>query len=400
MTGERTRLGSRAGLPEPDYRARVAAAREEAERNGHHEPDDDPDRLNSLASSGEGGTRGRVVLTAASSFRLRRVRWLWDERLAIGTLALLAGPEGLGKSTMGYWVTARITRGELPGERIGHPQGVIVCATEDSWEHTIVPRLLAADADLRRVFRVEVHVDELAGGLTLPADIPGVEQAAYDVDAALLLLDPLMSRLSAKLDTHRDGEVRRALEPLGAMLDRAELTALGLIHHNKGGSTNPLDLVMASKAFTAVARSVHTTIRDPDDETGRRRLFGTPKNNLGRDDLPTLSYTVETFVYDTDDGPGSTGQIVWGDEVEGSISDHLRRADESAEVRNALSDAVEWLARYMADKGPTVPSEIVKADAAANGIKVRTLHRARSRLRLEVDSTTTWPRQTFWTLPA
>ena len=51
---------------------------------------------------------------------------------------------------------------------------------------------------------------------------------------------------------------------------------------------------MASKAFTAVARSVHTVMTDPDDDTGRRRLFGTPKNNLGRNDLPTLSFVIES----------------------------------------------------------------------------------------------------------
>ena len=91
----------------------------------------------------------------------------------------------------------------------------------------------------------------------------------------MLLLDPLMSRISHRLDTHRDAEVRPALEPLSALANRAHLTVLGIIHHNKSGSTNPLQVIMGSRASTAVARSVHTVILDPDDETSKRRLFGT-----------------------------------------------------------------------------------------------------------------------------
>jgi hypothetical protein len=235
----------------------------------------------------------RLVLTPASEIRVRRTDWLWAGRIALGTLSLLAGPEGLGKSTLSYEITARITQGTLPEKHFGTPRSVLVCASEDSWEHTIVPRLIAAAADLTRVFRIDVvDADDIHVGLNLPRDVAAIEQVAKDTGAALLLLDPLMSRLSDTLDTHRDGDVRRALEPLVAIADRTSMAILGLIHHNKSGSSDPLTLVMASKAFTAVARSVHTVVADPDDETGGRRLFGTPKNNLGRSDMPTLSFTI------------------------------------------------------------------------------------------------------------
>jgi hypothetical protein len=66
---------------------------------------------------------------------------------------------------------------------------------------------------------------------------------------------------------------------------------------------------MASKASTAVARAVSVVVPDPDDESGRRRLFGTPKNNLGRDDLPSLGFTIESATVDTDDGPSSVARV-------------------------------------------------------------------------------------------
>jgi hypothetical protein len=97
----------------------------------------------------------RVLLTPASEIKARRVWWLWDARLAIGTLALLAGREGLGKSILAYTLAAMITRGELPGEHFGASRAVLVAATEDSWSQTIVPRLIAAGADLALVFKIE-----------------------------------------------------------------------------------------------------------------------------------------------------------------------------------------------------------------------------------------------------
>ena len=113
---------------------------------------------------------------------------------------------------------------------------------------------MAAGADLSLVYRVEVvTTDDLHFGLSLPRDLLELQQVADEVGAALPLLDPLMSRLSDSLDTHRDGDVRRALEPLVALAARADLAVLGLIHHNKSASTDPLQLVMGSKAFTAVA---------------------------------------------------------------------------------------------------------------------------------------------------
>jgi hypothetical protein len=47
--------------------------------------------------------------------------------------------------------------------------------------------------------------------------------------------------------------VQLALEQMVAMADENGLSVLGLIHHNKSRSPDPLQVVMASKAFPAVA---------------------------------------------------------------------------------------------------------------------------------------------------
>ena len=105
----------------------------------------------------------QIVFTPASSISMRPTRWLWNEdggRIPAGEITLTAGPGGVGKSTFHAWLIAKITTGTLPGIHFGKPASCIIAAQEDSWAQTIVPRLVAAGADLDRVYRVDVVESE------------------------------------------------------------------------------------------------------------------------------------------------------------------------------------------------------------------------------------------------
>jgi hypothetical protein len=227
-----------------------------------------------------------------------------------------------------------------------------------------------------------------------------MRNVAREVDAVLLILDPLLSRVDDRLDTHKDADVRRALEPLVAAADMANLAVLGLIHHNKSGSTDPLQVIMGSKAFAAVARSVHTVIYDPDDDSKTRRLFGTPKNNLGRSDLPTFSFTIESVAVPVDDGNDLawTGQLVWGEASAHSIHDAMERAAESSEQKSAASEAQQWREDYLTRKNDVAESGEIKKAAHAAGHTERSIRTARTRLKVEI-SKHGYQGQTWWSLP-
>jgi hypothetical protein len=345
-------------------------------------------------------TGRRLHLTPASQVKMRPVHWLWEGRVPLGCLTLLGGREGLGKSTLAYQLTADITKGTLVGTYFGKPKAVIVAATEDSWEHTIAPRLTAAGADMDKVFRVDVVTDEgLATSLTLPVDLLALEQAVKEVDAALILLDPLISRLAAKLDTHKDAEVRIGLEPVTSLADRCRAAVIGLIHVNKGASTDPLTLLMGSRAFAAVARAVLFVMTDPDDETGNTRLMGVPKNNLGRTDLPTLAFMIESVhVATTEEGEVWTSRIDWKGESSRTIHDAMEASGEGSETRTATAEAVGWLEDYLMSVGGSDASAEVKKHGAKVGHAHRTLERAAGRLKVDI-TTSGYPRRSYWTLP-
>jgi hypothetical protein len=346
-----------------------------------------------------GGVR-RVMARAASGIEPERVRWLWDGRLPLGALSLLGGREGIGKSTCAYQIAADITRGTLAGEFYGVPRAVAVAATEDSWPHTVVPRLMAAGADLDKVFRVDAQTaQDVETGLVLPEDLIGLKTMLTELGAVLLLLDPLMSRLAASLDTHKDSEVRQALEPLVKVAQDCDVSVLGIIHVNKSNSTDPLNSLMGSRAFAAVARSVLFCMVDPDDETEERRLLGLPKNNLGRTDLPTLAFRIKNkFVAHTDDGDVWTGAMEWLGEIQRSMRSLIETSQLNSEDRTAKTEAMVWLNERLTAAGGQVDSATATSEGKKAGHSLSSIKRARKELGI-VAVGYGFPRQTVWKLP-
>lgn len=376
------------------FRAKLDAVRAAQEEDREPAPAPVPSVGTAPAS---GRANRKLRLTAASEIKMRPVLWAWAGRLALSTLALLAGREGVGKTLLAYTVAAAMTKGTLEGVFFGTPKPVIVCATEDSWEHTIVPRLMAAGANLDLVYRVDAMTT--AGtecAMSLPVDLAELEAVVADIGAALVILDPLLSRLASTLDTHKDAEVRQALEPLAKFADASRCTVLGLIHVNKSTGGDLLTSVMASRAFTAVARTVLFVVRDADDE--RRRLVGVAKNNLGRVDLPALMFTVqEVKVADSPEGAVMTGQLAWAGVSSRTITEAAEAAAETAVHRTATSEAAGWLHDYLISQDGTAASADIKREGWKEGHSEDALQRARVKLGLESKSAG-FPKRTHWSL--
>ncbi|WP_200210894.1 AAA family ATPase [Micromonospora coerulea] len=327
-------------------------------------------------------TGRRLVLTAAADIEPEPVVWAWQHeddftggsgRIPLGSLSVAAGREGTGKSSFGIWLAAMITRGTLPGSLYGQPHAVIYAAVEDSWKYTLVPRLIAAGADLTKVFRVEVVEDEQDGTtLSLPVDNALLEREMRRVGAALLVLDPLMSTIGAGIDTHRERDVRVALDPLARLADRARCVVLGIAHFNKGGGTDPSSLITGSGAFKNVPRSVFGFAADPEGD----RVMTQTKNSLGRLDLPSLSYQIEGVEIPTRLGPAHVGRLVWLGESDRSVTDILSdRGD--AEDQEDRQDAAEWLRSYLADQGGEASAVDVFKAGDKDGFRKDALKRAK-----------------------
>ncbi|CED92177.1 MULTISPECIES: AAA family ATPase [Actinomyces] len=325
----------------------------------------------------------QLRVTWVDTITPRAVRWAWeyegDGRIPVGSLSLAAGREGTGKSSFGIWLAAQITRGTLPGAYRGQARRVLYVAVEDSWEYTLVPRLMAAGADLSKVGRVQVQEafgEEVT--MSLPRDNTALEEAIAANDVALVVVDPLMSLLGDGLSASRSREVRRMLDPLVRIADRTGSVVLGIAHHNKGAHTDPIMAVSESKAFTDVPRSVFAFARDDGNDC---RVVSQTKNSLGRDaaSLPSLQYTIEEATVPLPNGEEAhIGRFTPQGVSERSVTDLLRAKDdgEDADERSA---AEAFIVDFIGSRGGEAGAgEVIKAGRAA-GFSEQALKNARRR---------------------
>ncbi|RBQ20562.1 hypothetical protein DP939_11915 [Spongiactinospora rosea] len=323
-----------------------------------------------------------MKLTPASAVRLRPVRWLWADRIPAGALTLIPGREGIGKSLILAWLTARLTRGELPGLHQGTPRPVIYAATEDSWEHTIGPRLHAAGADLEKVFRVDV---ERPGGfdqLTLPRDCDELAEVITEIGVSLLAADPLLSLISSQIDSFKDQQLRTALEPLVRLADTTGCSVVGLAHFNKSANTDALNLITGSRAFSAVARAVLAIARDPQADDGSC-VLSQAKNNLGRLDLPSLRYVVSTAEVATEEGPAYVGKLDFTGESDRSVDDILAEGSGDPSERAERDEAALWLTGYLTGQPNQEATALeVFQEGSAAGFSRDQLKRAKAKARV------------------
>jgi hypothetical protein len=346
----------------------------------------------------------RVVLTPVTAVELKPTYWLWDGRIPAGAITLGPGREGIGKSLFCAWLTAQVSTGALPGVHHHQPRGVIYAATEDSWERTIAGRLHAAQADLARVFQVQViEPDGASVPVMLPRDCDQLAELILAHDVGLVVLDPLISTLDYRINPNQDRELRRALEPLAHLADHTGAAVFGLAHFNKSTGTDALSRVTGSRAFAAVARAALAFARDPDAEDGSC-VISLIKNNLGRLDVPSLRYVVDSVELPTTDGTGQWGRLRVIGETDTHVEAILNQAEGGGAGQKPGSEgraALDWLQDYLAQQGGTVSGAEAKKAGHAAGFSQRMVERAHEDLtqsRKVVDRSEGFPRRVLWSL--
>jgi hypothetical protein len=192
-------------------------------------------------------------------------------------------------------------------------------------------------------------------------------------------VDPLMSTISSQLDTHKDRDVRQALEPLHRLAERTRCAVLGNAHFNKGMGSDVMALLTGSAAFGNIARAVLGFVLDPDDEEGAC-VISQIKNNLGRTDLPSLRYALREVVLDTDDGPARLARLVMLGETDRSVEDVLRSKIDPDEKRAAAA-----FLRSFIPEGKWVRAADVLDAAEEEGISKRTVQYNREKLGYLID---------------
>ncbi len=374
--------------------------------------------------------------TLVSQVREEAIRWLWPGRIPLGKLTLLDGDPGLGKSLVTLDLVARLTTGRampdveaptpnpspvrgrggtasapvapvangaavhglrpsgppLPpaGEGLGVGAsdpiegGVVLLSAEDDLAATIRPRLVAACADLTRIFVLQTvsgwdfdSGQAYERGILLPADSAEVARAIAYVGAKLVVIDPLMAYLDGRVNSWRDQDVRAALAPLARLAEQTGAAILVLRHLTKGGGSNALYRGGGSIGIIGAARSGLLVAKHP-ERPEEERVLASSKSNLGPP-MPALGYRILA----TQDARGtSIPRIEWLGATSYTAASLLAAADrigtEGVGEPSRLEEACAFLRETLAE-GPRPAAEVERL-ARGYGISDHTLRRARREL--------------------
>lgn len=320
----------------------------------------------------------KLTGVSAASIEPELTQWLWNGYIPLGSLTVLAGRQGLGKSTLALRLCSYVTRGKLPGDLKGEPRAVIYATAEDQLAATLVPRLIAAGADLNQVFFPKLSADGIPGTLNLPTDIPLLADLACEVGAAFVVIDPIVAFLGGKgLDAHRDQDVRLAFAPLAVAAEEHSFSLLSVMHLNKSTATaDALTRISGSVAFTAAPRSVLLFGSEPSDPDGREknRVLAPAKSNLAKLPHSRACQIDSTEVAIGGDLTSQPVMRIRGDAPHGAI-DVIAATEQNSDERSARSEAKHFLQTELAE-GPERMKVLVKR-AGELGISQRTLERAK-----------------------
>ena len=273
---------------------------------------------------------------------------------------------------------------------------VIILNAEDGAEDTIVPRLIAAGADRERIHIVSAVLQKDGKGrrtFNLQADLALLERKIREIgNVALVIIDPISSYMG-KTDSHKNSEVRGALEPVSEMAARMKVAILSITHFSKAGSANTtkaLHRFIGSIAFVGAPRAAFAVIEDAENEG--RILVLHAKNNMAPKPQGLAYRLLQTIVCDNivasyvhwDAAPVT----ISADEALGATEERGRSSRETAET---------FLRERLA--GGPVPQREVKADAEGAGLAWATVRRAKDRLGIKPEKSGMeggW----IWRLPA
>jgi len=347
---------------------------------------------------------GRVARVEwAVNIRPERQVWLWDNRIPVGTVSALAGRGGCGKTTYALHLAAKLSRGELPGEHHRNPRRTLIWSGEDQWAPVLVPRLIAAGADLDLIGRLHVATEDgIEVTPRLPLDTATMREAISASGAALVIIDPIASTMGG--DLHREDQVRVALDALARVAADTGAVVMFVRHFGKGGG-NASDKMSGSHAFRDAVRSVFLFAQDDD-----RLVVTQDKGNYAPPDQESFAFRLENTVVPIVGGDANVARVVDLGASEVSVGDIINRQPAPAAAEDDEHDYTDdfkssWLYQFLsaAGKANTLvrPKDAV-AYAGDKGISRATVFRLFGKLAnagmAESEDSAGFPRVTHWRL--
>jgi hypothetical protein len=308
-----------------------------------------------------------LIVHRADRVEMKKTHWLWPGYIPLGCITILAGDPGVGKSQASIDLVARITRGDnMPDGTLGIKGNCGIATAEDEASQTVIPRLAAAGADMKRVsLRRKVKVGGDERYIKLPQDLSILRKMIIEQKLKLLIIDPLNAFIHLKVDTYKDQDVRNVLGPVEDMAEGTGCSVMFIAHLTKKEEAAVLYRVGGSIGLVGAARAVLAAEIKKNDN--QMRILYSLKENLCKKG-PAQQFGVE----DCEVTERKTGESIRTSKVEwhGTCPNPtLAGRDEGPQQRKECLDFLIYLFSTESE----LPAIEVKRSAAECGLAWRTL---------------------------
>lgn len=333
-----------------------------------------------------GCPKKELVTEKYSDLKPERIDWLWPNKIPAWGITLLVGDPGSGKSTLSLYVAAQVSTGRpFPNcKEPTKPGTSIIITAEDSHPATVLPRLMATDANLGKIERTvcikttQVRADgsEASAEESLGADLMErldlLEEKIKGIsDFRLLIIDTIPSYMG---DKNLNGivDVRAFMDRLTALAYKYRFSILAISHFNKNQGVPAQYRIVGSIGQTGAARAVWGIVKDVNDPA--RRIVASGKLNL-TGDTSGVSFRFDKREISIDGKPEYISRCNFEPGTVKETLDDLLVADTGGKGSPLKNEAATWLQEYLVDGKEHDALEIIEA-AEQSGIKEKTLRRA------------------------
>lgn len=338
-------------------------------------------------------TAKQILITRrASDIKPQILRWLWQNHIQLGAVNLIAGPEGRGKSLVTVDIAARTsTSSHWPDGSPCEGGRVLYCSAEENIEAVVVPRLMAAGADLSKIEIVDglgSSTDEgkVIADVDLKKCLPAVYSKLKDIgegEAFRLCIWDTFQSVCLTADHKSNVEQKAIIQPLQAIADELGIAMICIEHHSRGGLAgkgNP-DAAILGGGLTRTARVIWHVVEDPESPEAIRLFIPGKMNNCSKAEDLGWRFTFEDVERCIAGQQVTLPRVEWIEPAGVTIHEVQAKVNGEAgaggDEKGQFAAAVEWLREHLTE--PT-PSAVMEAGFKSEGFSKTTMKRAKDHL--------------------
>lgn len=331
------------------------------------------DRYNKGTSTYQENTKNlSTKMISMADVEEREQEWLIRDFIPKGTITIIGGDGGSGKTTVWCDIVASISSGtytffenenySLIEER--KPQKVMFFSSEDDMNTTLKKRLRLNGANMDNIITVPME-DERFQNIKYNSDF--LKKIVYEHKPTLLVFDPLQGFLPNNVNMGYRNQMRNTLNPLLAYGADIGVTTLIICHTNKKSDVSARGRISDSSDIWDIARNVFVIGHTGEDDI---RYFSHEKCNVAK--------LQDTSLFTIDNGA-----ITFRGTTKKRDRDFMSKKSYERKGKGAKEEAKEFILDQLVEHEGTMENKELLEYAKACGHSKGSLERAKAELKKE-----------------